>query len=118
MDLVTSGPPADPLQEMELDESEGLVQHLTERIESARKTQSDIYDFLMRILLKQEIQNSRMKLLFLSQTQKDIDYMLFDELDLMESYSSNPLVKKEELLLRWQIFEEKVKREVQRLGAE
>ena len=99
----------------DLRENESLIDHVSRNLDENRKNQSNIYLILLRILLRQEIQNSRSKLLFLAQTKKDLDMSLFDDLSELEVLSSNPHIHPEELSLRWKVFEERVARELERL---
>ena len=117
LDLLNLAEELDPnkLKPDEMGEDESLIDHVTKRLNESKLNQSNIYHLLLRILLKQEVQNSRSKLLFLSQTAKDLDLSLFDELKEMEEFVSNPMINLEELSLRWKIFEERVRRELERL---
>ena len=99
----------------DIQEDENLIEHVTKRLSESKRSQSNIYHLLLRILLKQEIQNSRSKLLFLSQNTKELDLSLFDELKEMEEFVSNPMINLEELSLRWKIFEDRVRRELERI---
>lgn len=96
-------------------EDEGLLEHISKRLDESHRNQTNIYHVLIRLFLKQEVQNSRSKLLFISQNNKDLDLMLFDELSEMEEFVSNPMINIEELSLRWKIFGEKVAKELERL---
>jgi hypothetical protein len=96
-------------------ENESFIDHVSRNLDENRKNQSNIYLLLLRILLRQEIQNSRSKLLFIAQSKKDLDMSLFDDLSELEVLSSNPHIHPEELSLRWKVFEERVARELERL---
>lgn len=124
--ILTQGPNKDLLklvESLEVDkfrpddmrENESLIDHVSRNLDESRKSQSNIYLLLLRILLRQEIQNSRSKLLFLTQSKKDLDMSLFDDLSELEVLTANPHIHPEELSLRWKVFEERVARELERL---
>ena len=117
LDLLNLAEELDPNKQKpdDLVENESLIDHVSKRLNESKRSQSNIYHLLLRILLKQEIQNSRSKLLFLSQNNKELDLSLFDELKEMEEFVSNPMINLEELSLRWKIFEDRVKRELERI---
>ncbi len=117
LDLLNLAEELDPskLKPDEMGEDESLIDHVSKRLNESKLSQSNIYHLLLRILLKQEVQNSRSKLLFLSQTTHDLDLALFDELKEMEEFVSNPMINLEELSLRWKIFEDRVRRELERI---
>jgi hypothetical protein len=117
LDLLNLAEELDPnkLKPDDLVEDESLIDHVSKRLNESKRSQSNIYHLLLRILLKQEIQNSRSKLLFLNQNTKELDLSLFDELKEMEEFVSNPMINLEELSLRWKIFEDRVKRELERI---
>ena len=117
LDLLNLAEELDPdkLKPDDLEDGESLIDHVSKRLNESKRSQSNIYHLLLRILLKQEIQNSRSKLLFLSQTAKDLDLSLFNELKEMEEFVSNPMINLEELSLRWKIFEDRVRRELERI---
>ena len=94
-----------------------VLMQIVEKLDGAREARENIYDFIMRLLIRQEINSSRTKLLFISQ-RYEVNPMLFDELEQMESSVNNTFINTEELNLRWKIFEERVKAEIERLRSD
>ena len=91
-----------------------LLDDIVARVDEAQMIRNNIFDFLLRLLIKMEVANSRTKLLFLSQ-KHPIDFRLFDDLEQIDDAADNVLINTEEVRLRWKIFEEKVQRELKRL---
>jgi len=91
-----------------------LLDDIVARVDEAQAIRNNIFDFLLRLLIKMEVASSRTKLLFLSQ-KHPIDYRLFDDLEQIDDAADNVLINTEEVRLRWKIFEEKVSRELKRL---
>jgi len=98
-------------------EDDTVLGQIVEKLDSAREARESIYDFIFRLLIKQEINSARTKLLFLVQ-RYDVELSLFDELDTMEVSVNNTFINTEELNLRWKIFEERVKSEIERLRSD
>jgi hypothetical protein len=94
-----------------------LLEQLVEKLDSAREARENIYDFIFRLLIRLEINTARTKLMFLVQ-RYEVDLALFDELDMMETSVNNRYINTEELNLRWKIFEERVKAEIERLRSD
>ena len=99
-----------------LDE-QGFLEEIVTKLDEAREGRDNIYDFIFRLLIRQEINTARTKLLFLVQ-RYEIDLSLFDQLDQMEEGINNTFISTEELNLRWKIFEERVKTEIERLRSD
>ena len=91
-----------------------LLEDIVARVDEAQRIRNNIFDFLLRLLIKMEVASSRTKLLFLSQ-KHPIDFRLFDDLEQIDDAADNVLINTEEVRLRWKIFEEKVQRELRRL---
>ena len=94
-----------------------LLEQLVEKLDSAREARENIYDFIFRLLIRLEINAARTKLIFLVQ-RYEVDLALFDELDLMETSVNNRYINTEELNLRWKMFEERAKSEIERLRSD
>ncbi len=94
-----------------------LLEQLVEKLDSAREARENIYDFIFRLLIRLEINAARTKLIFLVQ-RYEVDLALFDELDQMETSVNNRYINTEELNLRWKMFEERAKSEIERLRSD
>jgi hypothetical protein len=74
----------------------------------------DMTDLFFRFFIRQEIQNARMKLLFLSQRFK-VDPQLFDQLDDLSLLIEDPRYSVQQVIVGWKRFEREVAAEIRRL---
>jgi len=74
----------------------------------------DMTDLFFRFFVRQEIQNARMKLLFLSQRYK-VDPELFDQLDDLSLLIEDPRYSVQQVIIGWKRFERDVSSEIRRL---
>ncbi|MBN1390466.1 MAG: hypothetical protein JXA22_07485, partial [Candidatus Thermoplasmatota archaeon] len=78
------------------------------------KVRVDMTDLFFRFFVRQEIQNARMKLLFLSQRYK-VDPELFDLLDDLSLLIEDPRYSVQQVIIGWKRFERDVASEIKRL---
>ncbi|MGA1848061.1 MAG: hypothetical protein ACMUHB_01850, partial [Thermoplasmatota archaeon] len=74
----------------------------------------DMAELFFRFFLRQEIQNSRMKLLFLAQ-KYDLDPALFDQLDDLAVLVDDHHYSVQQVIVGWKRFERAAGKEIKRL---
>jgi len=104
------------LKSLYIDQEEDLVEieRISHDIEEG-KVKVDMADLMFRFFIRQEIQNSRLKLILLSQN-LDIDMSLFDQLDDLAVLIDDPRYSIHQVILGWKRFERDVSSEIRRLG--
>jgi hypothetical protein len=78
------------------------------------KVKVDMTDLFFRFFVRQEIQNARMKLLFLSQ-RFDVEPQLYDQLDDLSLLIEDPRYSVQQVIIGWKRFEREVSTEIRRL---
>jgi len=103
------------LKALYLDQEDDKAQILkiSRDIEKGR-VKVDMAELFFRFFLRQEIQNSRMKLLFLAQ-KYDVDPGLFDQLDDLSVLVDDHHYSVQQVIVGWKRFEKEAAREIKRL---
>ncbi|MGA1819754.1 MAG: hypothetical protein ACMUHU_01970 [Thermoplasmatota archaeon] len=103
------------LRALYLDQEEDKAEllRISKGIEEGR-IKVDMTDLFFRFFVRQEIQNARMKLLFLSQRYK-VDPGLFDQLDDLSLLIEDPRYSVQQVIIGWKRFERDVASEIRRL---
>ena len=103
------------LRELYLDQEEDRaeIRRISKGIEEG-KVKVDMTDLFFRFFVRQEIQNARMKLLFLSQRFK-VEPHLFDQLDDLSLLIEDPRYSVQQVIIGWKRFERDVSTEIKRL---
>jgi hypothetical protein len=106
------------LRELYLDQEEDRaeIKRISRGIEEG-KVKVDMTDLFFRFFVRQEIQNARMKLLFLSQ-RFDVEPHLFDQLDDLSLLIEDPRYSVQQVIIGWKRFERDVSAEIKRLQTE
>ncbi|MFW3147017.1 MAG: hypothetical protein ACMUIE_09425 [Thermoplasmatota archaeon] len=94
-------------------EDEEEIRKISEDIEQGN-IKVDMTDLFFRFFVRQEIQNARMKLLFLSQ-RFTVDTSLFDQLDDLSIIIEDPRYSVQQVIVGWKRFERDVSAEIKRL---
>ena len=103
------------LRELYLDQEEDRaeIRRISKGIEEG-KVKVDMTDLFFRFFVRQEIQNARMKLLFLSQ-RYEVEPHLFDQLDDLSLLIEDPRYSVQQVIIGWKRFEREVSTEIKRL---
>lgn len=106
------------LRELYLDQEEDRaeIRRISQGIEQG-KVKVDMTDLFFRFFVRQEIQNARMKLLFLSQ-RFEVEPHLFDQLDDLSLLIEDPRYSVQQVIIGWKRFERDVSTEIKRLQTE
>jgi hypothetical protein len=98
---------------LDQEEDQKRIMKISKDIE-AGNIQFDLTELFFRFFIRQEIQNSRMKLLLLSQ-KFDMDTSLFDQLDDLSVIIDDPRYGIHQVVIGWKRFERNVTAELKRL---
>ncbi|MBN1539491.1 MAG: hypothetical protein JW939_05045 [Candidatus Thermoplasmatota archaeon] len=97
----------------EREDDKAEIARISKGIEEGR-VKVDMTDLFFRFFVRQEIQNARMKLLFLSQ-RYEVDPELFDQLDDLSLLIEDPRYSVQQVIIGWKKFERDVASEIRRL---
>lgn len=98
---------------LDQEEDQKRIMKISKDIESGN-IRFDLTELFFRFFIRQEIQNSRMKLLLLSQ-KFDVDPELFDQLDDLSVIIDDPRYSIHQVVIGWKRFERNVTKEIDRL---
>jgi hypothetical protein len=98
---------------LDQEEDQAKILKISRDIEMGR-IKVDMAELFFRFFLRQEIQNSRMKLLFLSQ-KYDVDPSLFDQLDDLSVLIDDHRYSVQQVIIGWKRFEKNASTEIRRL---
>ncbi|MFO8050317.1 MAG: hypothetical protein R6V01_01300 [Thermoplasmatota archaeon] len=106
------------LKALYLGEKEDMaeIEKISQDIEQGR-IKVDMTDLFFRFFVRQEIQNARLKLLFLSERYK-VDPSLFDQLDDLSVIIEDPRISVQQVIVGWKRFEREAAQEIRRLQKE
>lgn len=106
------------LKALYLGEKEDMeeIEKISKDIEKGR-IKVDMTDLFFRFFVRQEIQNARIKLLFLSQ-RYEVDPSLFDQLDDLSIVIEDPRYSVQQVIVGWKRFEREASIEIRRLQKE
>ncbi|MGA1866572.1 MAG: hypothetical protein ACMUFK_03800 [Thermoplasmatota archaeon] len=98
---------------LDQEDDKAEIARISKGIEEGR-VKVDMTDLFFRFFVRQEIQNARMKLLFLSQ-RYEVDPELFDHLDDLSLLIEDPRYSVQQVIIGWKRFEREVATEIRRL---
>lgn len=98
---------------LDQEEDKEKIVRISKGIEEGR-VKVDMTDLFFRFFVRQEIQNARMKLLFLSQ-RYEVNPELFDQLDDLSLLIEDPRYSVQQVIIGWKRFERDVSTEIRRL---
>jgi len=98
---------------LDQEEDQKRIMKISKDIESGN-IKFDLTELFFRFFIRQEIQNSRMKLLLLSQ-KFDVETALFDQLDDLAVVIDDPRYSIHQVVIGWKRFEKNVTAELERL---